>query len=201
MERRDLLKMIAVLTGASLVGADTFFSGCNPASRGSSKLWSANDLSLMDEIAETILPGTSASPGAKAARTAEFMNLYVNDCYEENEQQTFIAGMGKIDKDCKTKTGNLFMDCNAQERQDFLIVLDKEAKEFNKPIEEKEKAERLKDKNYKSPPMHYFTYMKQLTLFAYFTSEIGYTKALRYEAVPGRYNGSEPYKKGDRAWA
>ena len=35
----------------------------------------------------------------------------------------------------------------------------------------------------------------------YFTSEPGATKALRYVAVPGRYEGCIPYKKGDKAWA
>jgi hypothetical protein len=43
--------------------------------------------------------------------------------------------------------------------------------------------------------------MKELTLLGYFTSEPGATKALRYVAVPGRYDGCIPYKKGDKAWA
>jgi len=38
-------------------------------------------------------------------------------------------------------------------------------------------------------------------LSGYFTSEIGATKALRYVAVPGKFDGSYPYKKGDKAWA
>ena len=48
---------------------------------------------------------------------------------------------------------------------------------------------------------NYFGMMKQLTLLGYFTSEIGATKALRYIAVPGKYEGCVPYKKGDKAWA
>ncbi|HRN58498.1 MAG TPA: gluconate 2-dehydrogenase subunit 3 family protein [Agriterribacter sp.] len=43
--------------------------------------------------------------------------------------------------------------------------------------------------------------MKELTLLGYFTSEIGATQALRYIAVPGKYEGCVPYTKGDRAWA
>jgi hypothetical protein len=43
--------------------------------------------------------------------------------------------------------------------------------------------------------------IKQLTILGYFTSETGATKALRYEAVPGKYDGAYPYKKGDKAWA
>jgi hypothetical protein len=43
--------------------------------------------------------------------------------------------------------------------------------------------------------------MKQLTLLGFFTSEPGATKALRHIAVPGKYDGALPYKKGDKAWA
>jgi hypothetical protein len=46
-----------------------------------------------------------------------------------------------------------------------------------------------------------FGMMKQLTVWGYFTSEVGATKALRYVAVPTRYEGCIPYKKGDKAWA
>jgi hypothetical protein len=43
--------------------------------------------------------------------------------------------------------------------------------------------------------------MKQLTVWGYFTSEAGATKALRYVPVPGRYEGCIPYTKGEKAWA
>jgi hypothetical protein len=43
--------------------------------------------------------------------------------------------------------------------------------------------------------------MKQLAILGYFTSKEGATKALRYVAVPGKYDGALPYKKGDKAWA
>jgi hypothetical protein len=43
--------------------------------------------------------------------------------------------------------------------------------------------------------------MKQLTLWGYFSSEIGMKQALRFLPIPGRYDGALPYKKGDKAWA
>ncbi|HWJ29855.1 MAG TPA: gluconate 2-dehydrogenase subunit 3 family protein, partial [Flavisolibacter sp.] len=47
---------------------------------------------------------------------------------------------------------------------------------------------------------HYFRMMKELTLLGYFTSKIGCTQARRYVAVPGKFEGCVPYKKGDKAW-
>jgi hypothetical protein len=50
-------------------------------------------------------------------------------------------------------------------------------------------------------PPHWFRMMKELTLLGYFTSEIGYTKAMRYVESPGRYDPCVPYTKGEVSWA
>ena len=46
-----------------------------------------------------------------------------------------------------------------------------------------------------------FATLKELTLLGYFTSEIGCTQALAYEAVPGGYRGCIDLKPGQKAWA
>jgi hypothetical protein len=74
------------------------------------------------------------------------------------------------------------------------------------PDERKENASGAPDANAvpaitKEPPRHYFRMMKELALLGYFTSEIGYTKAMRYQEVPGRFDPCTPYTKGDPAWA
>ena len=48
---------------------------------------------------------------------------------------------------------------------------------------------------------HYFRMMKELALLGYFTSEIGYTKAMRYVESPGRFDPCMPYTTGEPAWA
>ncbi len=50
-------------------------------------------------------------------------------------------------------------------------------------------------------PTHYFRMMKELTLLGYFTSEIGYTQAMRYIESPGRFDPCAPYTPGEKAWA
>ena len=50
-------------------------------------------------------------------------------------------------------------------------------------------------------PAHWFRMMKQLALLGYFTSEIGYTKAMRYIESPGRYDPCVPYTEGEVSWA
>ena len=48
---------------------------------------------------------------------------------------------------------------------------------------------------------HYFPLVRELSLQAYFSSEIGMTKALRYIMVPGKWVGCVPLKPGQPAWA
>jgi hypothetical protein len=43
--------------------------------------------------------------------------------------------------------------------------------------------------------------MKELALLGYFTSEIGYTQAQRYEETPGQCIPCAPSTKGEPAWA
>jgi len=48
---------------------------------------------------------------------------------------------------------------------------------------------------------HYFALVRELSLQAYFSSEIGATKALRYIMTPGKWVGCVPLQPGQPAWA
>jgi hypothetical protein len=43
--------------------------------------------------------------------------------------------------------------------------------------------------------------LQELTILGYFTSEIGATRALAYDPVPGGYRGCVPLGPGQKAWA
>jgi hypothetical protein len=206
MNRRDLLKQIALLTGGVVIGGEVFLTGCKSGAKTELGFTPAN-IALLDEVGETILPAT-ATPGAKATKIGEFMKIIVNDCYEEKDQKIFNEGIGLLEDACKKETGKTFMECTPQERTTFLVKLDKEAKEYAKKKSDFDKNEDIKKKQQmgsgsaeyvkQTMPAHYFTMMKQLTLWGYFTSKEGVTKALNYQPVPGKYVGIIDYKKGDK---
>lgn len=213
MDRRQALSRVALILGGTIIGAEAFLSGCKttPAKEG---LFSVDDIALLDEVGETILPTTASSPGAKAAQIGEFMKTMVTDCYTEEDQQTFTEGIILLQEAAKKKYDKSFMELTPEQKTEFLTELDKEAKAHSKEVSERaaklteaEKSQRTKDQHdgtYKRDPKdgpHYFSMMKQLTLTGYFTSKVGATQALRYEAVPGKYEACIPYKKGDKAWA
>lgn len=189
MNRREAVSRVALLLGGTIVGADIFLTGCKPADKKSIATldFTKENIAWLDEVAETIIPTTN-TPGAKAAQVGTFMTVMVKDCYDEKQQQIFLDGMKKLDEASEKMNKASFMNATPEQRKALLTEVDKEQKEY------------AKGKKKEDPP-HYFTLMKQLTLLGYFTSEIGATQALRYEAVPGRYDGCMPYKKGDKAWA
>ena len=211
MNRRDLLKQIALLTGGAVIGGELFLTGCKTGAKADAGFTAAN-ISLLDEVAETIIPATS-TPGAKAAKVGEFMKVMVTDCYTQKQQDAFVNGIGELDEACKKMHSKGFMDCTPEQRKTLLVSLEKEAKEFNqkrdeadKPLREehKKKNEALawKDqKEFEGSPSHYYTMMKQLTLLGFFTSKTGMTETLRHVPVPGKYDGAFAYNKGDKAWA
>jgi len=187
MNRRKAISTVALIMGGTVLGAELFLSGCKAKTAATGAIFSDSDASFLDEIAETILPATD-TPGAKEAKVGEFIVRYVQDCYEEPEQAVFLGGMKLIESHAVEQFGTPFMKCTPEQRLELLTALDTEQMLYQ---EEKTPNE----------PPHYFRMMKELTLWGFFSSEVGATKVLRYIEVPGRYEGCAPYEKGQKAWA
>lgn len=201
LDRREAIRRVSLLLGGvAFVGGTGLLEACAKERSAASDTMAANagpqpigsfsvaDQAFLDEVADTILPTTAASPGAKAAKTGPFMALMVTDCYEPKDQQIFREGMRSLDAACEKMHGTGFMRASAEQRTAVLTSLDKEAMDYM--------AARKPD-----APTHYFRMMKELALLGFFTSEIGCTQALRYKESPGPFEGCVPYKKGERAWA
>ena len=186
MKRREAVQYISLLLGGTIVGSHYFLEGCK-SKTGVSMTFSPEDVTNMDEIADTILPPTK-TPGAKAAHVGQFITVMVNDCYDANDQKIFHEGLASLDDFANKTYNDSFIKLNPQQRHDLLVKLDDEQKNY------------MKNKK-KEDPSHYFRMMKELTLLGYFTSEIGCTQARRYVETPGHYDGCIPYKKGDKAFA
>jgi hypothetical protein len=210
MNRREALSSVALLLGGTIIGADVFLSGCKTTTeKDKERLFSKSDVAFLDEVGDTILPATAHSPGAKEAKIGEFMKTIVTDCYKENDRNTFTAGIKKLNQTSKKRFHQDFVNLTAAQKHELLVSIDKEAKDYQDAINKRKSALTAAQKHQReltankvaNDSPHYFTMMKQLTLWGYFTSEPGATKALRYVPVPGRYQGCIPYKKGDKAWA
>ncbi len=190
MDRREAITKVGWILGGTIIGANLFLDiACTPSAEkaAAGSFLNADQIALLDEMGETILPATT-TPGAKAAKIGEFMDVMVRDCYTKADQEIFTKGLVKLDDEFKKESGKTFMEGSAAERTAFFTKKDAEQKEYMKTKKPED-------------PSHHFRMVKELTLLGFFTSEVGATKALRYIAIPGKYDGNYPYKKGDKAWA
>lgn len=190
MQRRDATAILIALAGGALTGPPfLLLSGCRGEAEEETLIFFTQDeMPLLEQVADTILPTTPQSPGAKAAGIGSFMDRYVADCLQVRDQTVLREGLTLLDQRCREQYNDTFLKLPAGEQHDLLVALDIEAEAYQQQLSG-------------DAPPHYFTLLKGLTLLGYFTSEVGATQALRYFPVPGRYEGSIPYEEGDKAWA
>ena len=182
MNRREALKATTAVLGSVLLTSNGFLVACaRESNRAAGKILSVDDQSLIEEIADTLLPTNPSSPGAKAAGAGAAINLLLTDCYEPDQQQRVVNGLNEFRRMCRKRCGDNFASLPQKEREQVLREIDAEAQ--------------------KAGTTHYFGLVRELSLQAYFSSEIGMTKALRYVMVPGKWVGCVPLSPGQPAWA
>ena len=183
MERRAAIKNALMLLGGTMFMPDVLRAWESPSIINQSFWVSVADEILVAELADIIIP-TTDTPGAKAAGVGQFLVKFVADCIPTNQQELFRKGLVEVERISQSVAGKSFVDATVEQR--IKIVTDLEASALKED-------KRLDEKSF------YFMF-KRLTFMAYFTSEIGCTQALRYEPIPGRYDGAYPYKKGEKAF-
>jgi hypothetical protein len=212
LTRREAIIKMAMMMGATVVGprllAGQFGQDANPDSPNIPPLrdhpagdFSADEIALLDEIGDTIIPPTNV-PGAKAVGIGAFIAMMVTDCYYPNERAAFRQGLHSIPAAYEAKYAEKFITGTQANRTAFLNALDQEQqaytakqKERKKFIRENATAEESSESTGEIP--HYFRMMKELTILGYFTSKIG-SEVLGWVEVPGRFDPDVPYAKGDK---
>src|SRR5580765_2264116 len=100
IDRREAIKRVSMLFGGLAFGGTGLLNAVEKAHARATAIrqvgtFTAQDIALLDEIADTILPETK-TPGAKAAHTGAFMALMVTDTYEDRNAATFRDGLKQL---------------------------------------------------------------------------------------------------------
>ncbi|GAB3987379.1 gluconate 2-dehydrogenase subunit 3 family protein [Spirosoma daeguense] len=211
MNRRDALMRVAALAGATITLpalADTLeASAARRALTGKPVFFTPDQDATIAELAETIIPATK-TPGAKAAKVNELIDILVKDCYKPEDQKRFVEGLAQTNKLSQDAYGKAFVQLDPAQRIEVVKKLEADDKErraemaSTKAVTKVENSQadlQMPDAKKKYTP--FFSMLKDMTLTGYFTSEVGATQALEYVAVPGRYDGCVPLKPGQKAWA
>jgi hypothetical protein len=114
------------------------------------------------EMSERIIPADESSPGAKAARVNEYIDLIVSES-PEITQKNWREGLAAINKMSRDKFGAAFAAATADQQIELLKEISKNEKSPS-TVEER-----------------FFRTMKYATVDGYYTTEIGIKKELRYK--------------------
>jgi hypothetical protein len=190
MDRRKAIGRI-VLTG---IGGGLLFSGYKwyDWNKQPDYAYAGQHSQLVSTLADTILPSTPDSPGAREAGVTPFILHLVTECMDKRSANKFITGLKDVDDYCRHHFDRPFPECPEQERLSTLAHFEKKDKPYPGI------AGKIQSKFLGNP---FFTTLKNCTVIAYCTSEQGATKGLSYVLIPGSYRGCIPKLPGQKAWA
>jgi len=178
--RRTALKAFGTGAGAALLpwlspaGLQAFTrlqaAGAPPAP----KALSAAQYDTVERLAEAIIPADERSPGAREARVADFVDLWLSEA-DDSVREAFTGGLQLIDAEARTRFDTAFAKL---EDAQIEVVLTEASRNEPEP---------------QTPLQAFFKMSKELAVNGYYTSEIGIHKELRYKGnqLLGAFVGCE----------
>ncbi len=141
----------------------------------------ADEWTLIGELSELIIPTTDTG-GALAAGVPAFVRMMLSDWFSETERENFIVGMHGFAAGALKKYGKEFGKLTASQKDQY----------FGELLTTAEGVAT-------APRTPFVVLMKRLTIFGYYTSELGATTELHQQIAAARYEPAAVVKPGDRA--
>ncbi|WP_159821684.1 gluconate 2-dehydrogenase subunit 3 family protein [Colwellia sp. 20A7] len=145
------------------------------------KVFSKPQMQILHDICATVLPKTD-TPSAAELDVHGFLDHQLSACYSNTQQTQAINLVDKINQQSKTNYAKGFNHISSEQQTALLVALESQALGFS-----------AQDKKQ-------FSALKSLLIFGYFTTEVGATQALNYQAIPGGFKGSVPYSTLKKSW-
>lgn len=197
MDRREILKLMAVGSALPLVPSKSLalFHDIHSSLAASPKLklFNAQQDATVTAMAELILPQTD-TPGAKATRVNEFIDLIVADWYSEEERAIFLAGLADVDARTQALWGKAFVEATTEQQSEILRALGEQLGEETSALADAPIGYRG---SATEPDGNFYYMFRDLTLTGYFTSEAGFIQQLHEEVIPGHFEGCTPLAAQD----
>lgn len=158
LSRRDVIKLGAAATVAASIGV----SDAAGQARVGGFLTEA-EFAMLDELSEMIIPTDAHSPGARAAKVAEFIDSRLAEAWDQKDRTDWRSGLALVDRLSQESHQVPFMKASADQR---VVVLTRMAQNENDP---------------KKPEERFFKELKSRVVYAYYTSEIGIKQEMEYK--------------------
>jgi gluconate 2-dehydrogenase gamma chain len=147
----------------------------------------------LSAMAETIIPRTE-TPGAIDAGVPRFIELMVQQWMNDEERAIFDVGLLSLMEAVARDTGLSFEQLDAKTRTGILEAMEAEASGSSWYDIGNVTREFVSD----AP---FICQVKELTIWGFFTSEVGGTQVLRYDPMPMQFESDIPLEPYESSWA
>ena len=158
LSRRDLIKLGAAATVAASLNVGDAIAQSPP-----STFFTPDELKLVDEVSEMIIPADDHSPGARAAKVASYIDARLAEAWDQKDKATWRDGLALIDQLSQNTNGKTFLQSSPPERTAVLTRM------------------AANERNPQKPEEVFFAELKSRVVGAYYTSEIGIKQDMDYK--------------------
>jgi hypothetical protein len=163
--RREMMKLAA---GAVIAPAlpQTGSKNSRPpanAQTNAHRFFTTDEFAVVDEMSELIIPTDEHSPGARAAKVAEYIDRRLAESFGDEPKLQWREGLKLVDQISVEMNGRPFMQASQDQR---VAVLTRMARNESNPERPEEK---------------FFVELKSRVARAYYTSKIGIHDELEYK--------------------
>lgn len=168
LSRRDALKLAAGVGAAAMIplvpaevaeAVQRVATSGKPAAPG---FFTAAQHRTVDALTEVLIPADDRSPGARAARVADYLDFILGESPAE-AQQAWRDGLAALDAASTSRYGQPFVGLTADQQ---VAVVTEAARNEQSPT---------------TPLEKFFGEAKGRTIHGYYTSEIGIHQELKYK--------------------
>jgi glucoside 3-dehydrogenase (cytochrome c) hitch-hiker subunit len=190
MERREALRLMGAASVFSVLSSDLFAVTLRAQlaenKAGTLRTLSAAQNDIVVAMTDVMIPATD-TPGAKAAKVNEFIDLILTEWMTDEERKVFLEGLAEADRRANALFGHGFATASANEQAAIVQAFDEElAAQRNERMPEQIRSWE------RTLVLPFFAQMRRLTLVGYYTSSIGQEQELKVEIIPGALHGCVP---------
>jgi hypothetical protein len=163
--RREMMKLAVGAVIAQALPQTGPKNGSRPAKAQTMthRFFTPDEFAMVDELSELIIPTDEHSPGARAAKVAEFIDGRLADSFGDEAKLQWREGLKLVDQISVEMNGRPFMRASQDQR---VAVLTRMAGKESSPERPEEK---------------FFVDLKSRVARAYYTSKIGIHDELEYK--------------------
>ena len=202
MNRREFLQCVAILasgTSLSQLGfalsekQQKFLRAAPSFTARTVDYFTAHRRELVSAIAEVIIPRTE-TPGAIDAGVPHFIEMMVGEWLNDQEKAVFTAGIQEMETAIPARYGASFQELKNNQQLEILEGMESAARESSWYQFGNVRRDFISD----AP---FICQMKELTIWGFFTSEVGSKQVLRHNPMPMRFDGDVPLLPDESTWS